>query len=343
MYMAWTKKETKQFQMDNNKYLKEVNATLRPDKNLKGKIGIFCAGQNGDLMTAMSVLKYRNELWAGKEIIWYANFPNADALKHSPVSEVRAWLWAGNGLPIGTPDFYPLLCDENNRLNKALASQYESTKDLEDGYFPAPHQMTPEKRHGLDYPNVSRRVFGLDPSLEWHPCIYFSDQERQMAKDFIDRLPPNRKNIMMETFAGSGHSLWDDSMTQNTMRMCRERFGECNFIFTSHKYLRLNDNFPEGLFNDANGVVSCASFTVRQCALLADYCNLFVGVSSGISVASSHWDSVKVPKIQFCGSWTCSTVSLANGFIELVTADEKKLPDAQQEFYTKLKQLLNKI
>lgn len=326
--------------------LKEINKSLRPDKkNTTGKIGVFIQGQNGDCITASSVLKYRDVLWSDKEVVWFCNTPNADFLRYSPVSEVRPY---PNGTQLITYegrelDFFERLCNLDNRLDQEKKKLFPMTADLDDGYFPAPYQMSVEKRHGLDYPNVSRRVFGLDPNLEWHPCLYFSDDERKMANEFISKLP-HKYTIMMETFAGSGQSLWSDSMTQNTMRLCRERFGECNFIFTSHKYLRLSEQFPEGFFNESIGVVSCANFTVRQCALLADYCNLFVGVSSGISVSSSHWESNKnVPKIQFCGSWTCSTVSLANGFIELVTADEKILENAQSEFYMKLNQLLNKI
>jgi hypothetical protein len=324
--------------------LKAINKTLCPDKKkTTGKIGIFLQGQNGDCITASSVLKYRDVLWSDKEIVWFCNMPNADFLRHSPVSEVRPY---PNGAQLITYegrelDFFERLCNAENRLDQEKKLLFPMTADLDDGYFPAPYMMTPEKRHGLDYPNVSRRVFGIDPSWEWHPCLYFSDEERKMAKDFISKLP-KRKNVMIETFAGSGQSLWDNSMTEKTMQLCNERFGECNFIFTSHKYLRTCENFPEGFFQRGD-IFSCASFTVRQCALLNDLCDLFVGVSSGISCSSSYWGSKSVPKMQFCGSWVCSTVSLANGFIELVTADEKKLEDAQLEFYLKLNQLLNTI
>ncbi len=324
--------------------LKEINKTLNPDKkNTTGKVGFFLQGQNGDCITASSILKYRDLLWADKDIIWFCNTPNADFLRYSPVSEVRPY---PNGAQLITYegrelDFFERLCTENNRLDQEKKLLFPMTADLDEGYFPAPYHLSPEKRHGIDYPNVSRKVFGLDPSLEWHPCIYFSDKERKMAEKFINGMP-KRRNIMIETFAGSGQSLWDNSMTEESMRLCRVRFGECNFIFTSHKYLRTCENFPDGFFQ-RDGIFSCASFTVRQCALINDYCSLFIGVSSGISVSTSHWESVKVPKIQFCGSWICSTVSLANGSIELVTADEKRLEDAQSEFYLKLTQLLNQI
>ena len=36
---------------------------------MKPKIGIFLPGLNGDIMQAMSVLKYKDVLWPGKEIV----------------------------------------------------------------------------------------------------------------------------------------------------------------------------------------------------------------------------------------------------------------------------------
>lgn len=315
--MSWTNEMITQFQIDNNKMLAQINTSLKPDdKPTNGKIGIFLPGQNGDLITAMSVLRYRDILWHEKEIIWFCNMPNADALRYSCVSEVRPWLWAGNGLPEGTPDFYPLLCNENNRLNKELAKQYDLAADLDDGYFPAPHQLTIQKRHRIDYPNCSKKVFEIDPTYKWNPILSHSKEEIANADKFISELP-QKKNIMIETKCGSGQSIWDIEMTKETMRLC----GDYNFILASE----LNQ------------------FTVRQVALLINYCDLFIGISSGISVATSAWGLKPVPKIQFCGSHICSTVSLASGSIELITHDDKNPVSAKQEFYHKLTEILKTI
>src|SRR3990167_9017152 len=228
--MTWSKDEVTVYQTENNIKLKEINESLRPDTNLSGKVAVFCAGQIGDLATIMSVLKYRDEVFGKKEIIFFTNWPNADLLRYAPISEVRPWPWAGNGLPEGTPDFWPLLCNEHNRLDVVKAKQYELTADLEDGYFPAPHQMTPAQRHGLDYPNVSRKVFGISPEREWHPLLSWS-REEGMATKLFEKNFSGRKNIMLETYFGSGQSLWNDEMTSLTIKICREKWGECNFLF----------------------------------------------------------------------------------------------------------------
>lgn len=330
--MSWTNEEVSKFQTENNLRLAEINASLKPDGvKGSGKIGIFCQGQIGDLATCMSVLKYRKELWGDKEIIWYANWPNADLLRYAPIDEVRPWPWAGNGLPEGSPDFYPLLCDENNRLKKDLAKQYDLTKDLEDGYFPAPHMMTPEQRNGIDYPNVSRKVFGVDASKEWHPYLSWSEEE---IKDDT-MMFHSAKVIMLETYFGSGQSKWEDEMTLKTMSMCMDRWGRCYFLFASHK------NTVQ--FKDHDGYFSLENLTPRQAALMINYCDLFIGVSSGMSVVTSAWGLKPVVKMQFCGSYTCSTVALSLGEINLITSDDKPLEQSKQEYYNKLKEVISRI
>ena len=196
--MSWTETEVKSWKVVNDTKLAEVNATLRPDAGKKtGKIGIFCHGQVGDLATAMSVLRYRREVFVDKQIVWFANAPNADLLRYAPISEVRPWPWAGNGLPEGCPDFWPMLCTGDNRLDLAKAKEFELTADIDDGYFPAPHQLSVQQRHGLDYPNCSRKVFGVGADKEWHPFLNWSFDEIREVEIFF-QLRKNRKTIILE-------------------------------------------------------------------------------------------------------------------------------------------------
>lgn len=334
--MSWTEQEVGTWREINDAQLAEINATLKPDSiKGSGKIGIFCHGQIGDLATAMSVLKYRQELWSGKQIVWFANWPNADLLRYAPISEVRMWPWAGNGLPEGCPDFWPMLCDENNRLDRPKAQEFELTKDLTEGYFPAPHMMTPEQRHGLDYPNCSRKVFGVDANKEWHPVLSWDiiNEDSPIIHELLK--DDSKKIIMIETFCGSGQSKWDDLMTVKTIEMCREAWGSCKFLFCSHK------NTEQ--FKDFEGYISLKDYTPRQVGLLINRCDLFVGISSGISVVTSAWNVKPVPKIQYCGSQTCSTVALSIGEISLITSDDKPLEQSKKEFFIKLREVISRI
>jgi hypothetical protein len=198
--------------------------------------------------------------------------------------------------------------------------------------------MSVEERREIDYPNISRKVFGADPSWEWHPYLGFSDEERKEVEEFFLKLP-RKKTIMLETSASSFVSPLDDDLVRETMNMCREKLGECNFIFVSLG--------GSSKFSDEVGAVSCSCFTMRQTALVNNYCDLFVGISSGISVATSCWGNKPVPKLQYCGNFRESTVSLANGPIELVVKQDwltgASNPNHRQEFKSKLSGILGKI
>jgi hypothetical protein len=290
-----------------------------------GKIGIFLPGGNGDIMTAMSVLKYKDLLWPGKELVWFCSPVESDVLKFAPL-EIALW-----------EDFTKLIVNNGKDLGQYLEvkSQFNSVKDLEKEYFPAPwmYESDAPERVGKHYPLISKGVFGADPSWEWHPQLYFSDEEREKVKDFCLSLP-HPKTVMLETDYRSGQSSWDDAMTRATMLKCREKLGACNFIFSSEK-----DN---SRFFDDKGVVSGKDFTVRQSALINNYSDLFIGVSSGISVSTSCWDNKPTPKLQYTNTYTCSTVGLANGPIDLV---EIHLPgnDHEKRYYSTLDKVLSRF
>jgi len=293
---------------------------------MTGKIGVFLPGLHGDIMQAMSVLKYKDILWPDKGVVWFCNDDFNDVLKYNDaISEIRNWPhgWGllqrceeeNRKLKPGEPLWADMrrLKDANNHLRQDLKHELELTKDLEQGYFPAPWMVeTIEQRSGVDYPNFSRRVFGANFAWEWHPYLGFSDEEREAVKEFCSRLP-HKKTIAIETDTSSLLSPLDDNLIRETMAMCRQKLGKCNFIFVC-----VSDNSK---FFDDPGVVSCSQFTVRQTALVNNYSDLFIGVSSGISQAVNCWGNKPTPKLQYCGSFTGSSVSIANGPIELVVTD----------------------
>jgi len=311
-------------------------------------VAIMLHGQCGDAMTATSVFKYKEELWGeGCKIVWFASAENWDIFKHSDI-EVREFP-RGFGYPEMVveenrklveqgkepvwEDWKPLV-DENNHLNLELAKNVPSLSEFQIGYLPAPHQVPHSKRLNLDYPNVSRKVFGIPDNYEWHPVLAFSEQERIDAKTFMDNLPDGR-NIFFETFAGSGQTFLTEEIVERAMWICREYWKDCNFIFGSHKYLSGNEQYPQGFF-ERKGVYSCSNFTARQTALISGKCDLILSVSSGLCVAASCWGNNPVPIIQAAGSFICSTQSLALGEFELVTSEHKSYEKAKDDFYLAL-------
>jgi hypothetical protein len=316
--------------------LRRCDSEIRRLSMSRGKIGIFLPGRYGDMMQAMSVLKYKDVLWPDKDIVWFCgNTPFREVLNYNDaISEIRHWPegWKlpercvdeNRKLKPGEPLWADMnqLRDANSHLDQSRKHEFEFTKDLEQGYFPAPWMVPSGERPGVDYPNVSRKVFGADPSWEWHPYLGFSDEEREAVKEFCSRLP-HKKTVMLETDFASGVSQWDDNLTRETMAMCRQKFGRCNFIFVC-----AGDN---SRFFDDSGVVSCSQFTVRQTALVNNYSDLFIGISSGISQAVNCWGNKPIPKLQYCGSFIMSSVSIANGPFELVVSDPARSNPPEHE------------
>lgn len=309
-------------------------------------VGFFCAGQAGDCLTISSVLRYREELWGDAKIVWYIDDANRDLLKHQDI-ELRTFP-RGFGYPErcieenkkqGEPlwENWAPLVDENNRLNLELKLNYKSLADIDEGYFPAPHQMSPQKRHGLTYPECSRKIFGCE-GKEWHPVTVYSIEELVKIGEFLEPFR-GRRLIFLETFAGSGQSSLDEEMVERVTHFCKKAWPECIFLMGSHKFLRGNEEFPKFLLN-RNDVIFCKNFTVRECGLIASYCDIMVSVSSGITCAASAWGLTSPPMVQFTGSEICGTRLLANSPFEMVTADGKPLEQAKEEFYNKLNKIL---
>ncbi len=266
-----------------------------------GKVGIFCPGMHGDMGLCTAVLKYKDVLWPGKDIIWFTSLDptyasRLDMLKfNDAISEIREW-------PCGI-DFH--LISNEGILIPERRSDCESLKDLDIGYFPAPWCVLPGKKwESMHYANIPKTIYGVDPSWEWHPYLGFSDEEREMAKDFHSTLP-YKKTVMLETTLMSANFQLSDDVVRNIMAQCRVKWGDCNFIFASKIGKAGVRDYAEFA---GKGVVSASQFTVRQIALVHDYCDLFIGVNSGLTVAVSCWGSKPVPRVEQAASNTHSGI-----------------------------------
>lgn len=291
------------------------------------KIGIFLPGANGDIMSAMSVLKYKNIAFKDREIVWFCSPPQSEVLNYAPV-EIRPWEDFSSILPFRRND------KKDNRNYQEIKKDFQSLKDIEEEYFPAPWLYLPDdkERFGIDYPNISKKIFKINDNLEWHPMLYHTNYEKEMIKDFCEKLPFN-KTIMLETECRSSQSSWDDNMTIETINLCRKKLGKCNFIFGSLK--------DSSKFFDDIGMVSCSAFTLRQAALVNNYVDLFIGISSGLSVAVNCWGNKPTPKIQYTNSFICSTVSISNGITNLIEIHNNL--NHKQKYYQKLSEILDSI
>jgi hypothetical protein len=304
---------------------------------MSGKIGIFAPSQIGDIITATSVFKYSRDIWPGKDIVWFCDERMADALKFSPASEIR---------PYSAADYLTLKINSGvgagmNRLDMDRARGIPSCADLEVGYFPLPWMLERvEQRAGIIYPQISQRIFGVDLSLPWRPCLSFSDDERKMVGDTMRSLP-HRKTVMFEN-SPCAYSAWHDGLTRLTMVMCRNRWGPTNFFFASGGHRSGND--MSRFFDDA-GCVSGSNLTARQIALANDHCDLFVGVGGALGFSTSCWGAKPVPKLIYTGCYDFGVHSVANGRAEIVLMERHghNTKNAEEDFRTRLAAYLEEI
>ncbi len=299
------------------------------------KIGILACEQHGDIALCTSVLKYKDILWPDKKIVWFCNLSPEkatylDMLKfNDAIFEIRDWP------KFKTMEDFRDCVDPNGQLKLSRRSDFESMKDLHNGYFSAPWAVLPSKAfEGVNYSNIPRMVYGADPSWEWHPYLGFSDEEREKARDFCANLP-HSKTIMLETqLRSAGNFNLGEDVIRNIMALCRNKFGKCNFIFAS-----MMDHTK---FVDDPGVVSASSFTVRQVALVHNYCDLFIGVCSGITQAVSCWGNKPVPRIEMCGEIIQSSV-IANGPVTSFFCDNMSLERMNRGFEQTIANVLAKF
>lgn len=298
----------------------------------KGKIGIFVHGQHGDIALCTAALKYRDQLWPGKDIIWFCNLSAEkatylDMLKYNDaISEIRQW---------PEVDFKTLM-DANGQLILNKRADFDQMKDLDNGYFPAPWAMLPNNAlNSVNYANIPRMVYGVDPSLAWRPYLGWSNEELEMARAFHSTLP-HAKSVFFETqLRSAGNFNLAENTIKSLMQICRNKWGNCNFIFASKM-----DHTP---FVDDPGVVSAADqFTVRQVALVHDYCDLMIGVCSGITQACSAWGRKAVPRLELCGSMIQSNI-VANGSVDSVICDNFSLEMMKAGLEQRLVEVLNKF
>lgn len=303
---------------------------------MRGKVGIFAPSQVGDIITTTAVFKYRDQIWPDKDIIWFTD-NYTDALKFSPVAEIRPWsAYDYRSLKVNSG-----VGDGNNRLDLNAVKAIPSLADIDVGYFPLPWMLERvEQRQGIIYPQISQRIFGINLSLPWRPMLSFSDDEKKMVADMMAALP-HKRTVMFEN-SPCDYSAWNDDNTRMVMSACRAKWGSANFFFASGGHRSGND--MTRFFDDA-GCVSGSSLTARQMALVNDHCDLFIGVAGALTFATSCWGAKPVPKLIYTGSEIFGARSIANGRIEIVPmeghAHNKASADA--DFQDKLAALLSEI
>jgi hypothetical protein len=284
---------------------------------------------------ATCVLKYKDVLWPDKDIVWFMNLAGhkatyLDMLKfNDAISEIRDWP------KFKTMEDFRACIDPNGQLVLNRRSDFEEMKDLSNGYFSVPWAVLPNNAlNAVNYANISRMVCGADPSWPWHPYLGYSEEEREMSKEIFSKLPHNKTVILETELRSAGMFRLREDIIKSLMSMCRNKFGKCNFIFASKI-----DHLP---FVDDPGVISISDLTPRQTGLIHDYCDLSIGVCSGLTQIWSAWGRKPVPRLELCGSMIQSNV-VANGPVYSVICDNMSVDMMKVGLEQRLQEVLSKF
>jgi len=275
-----------------------------------GVIGIVCPGGIGDILMSSSILKYKDELWPNKDIVWYCLDVNKRVLLNIPgIKEIR-----------------PLIAENYKYV------WYHH--DVDKMFTPCPwmniynsDKKLPPDTLFVDKPRlIFERDMGIKIPGPWHPCLEYTPEDDNFALTLLECLP-FKKTIMFETAYYSNQSFLNQDILLKIISEIQKTWGDCNFLFPSGGARAL---IPEG-----NGMFFCSKLTLPPIVALHNHVDAFISVSSGISCAVCSWSaSPNIPKLGIIKNPLVDISKISRGPIS-VALNEKEL-------FEKLPKFLNK-
>ena len=270
-----------------------------------GTIAIVNPGGVGDILMSTGILKYKDQLWPGKECVWYSDPENTRILaKVDGLKEARAlernescWVWHQDDAEMV---FVP--CPWMRPLNSV------------EKVFP-PGTLMIEKPRLTFEKDMSVRIPG-----PWHPCLGYSKEDASTAET-IKACLPQGKTVLLETQYLSSQSFLTNPILKRMMEEMRLAWGDCNFLFVS--------GGASGI-PDVKGATPCSKMSLPSVLALFNLSDAFIGVSSGISCAMCSWHaSPKTPRLELISNPDANTTRCSRGPISVALNEEQlwdKLP-----------------
>lgn len=203
--------------------------------------------------------------------------------------------------------------DAINIANTVPAMLHESNYDI----VSAPHPMfNHEKWSSIKHPEwgcnlIFAWVRALEdlgvPYGELETILQLTEHEKNRADQFIDKLPKNRKNVLMEIHGESDQTPWDPHWTVIVGEYLCAR--NCNLLI-SHKDFR--GDIAKLRDKSRSQIHWVGEYSIRECAQLFNRCDTFISVSSGLSNAcNTNWcKSASTKWIEVCNSRACSSAAI---------------------------------
>lgn len=234
------------------------------------RVAIILAAQNGDVCASTAVFKYRTKLWGpNPEIHWYVLDKFQQSLEHNPHVTIHAWKPSPQGY----------ISDTQDMSIEAVHEHYDRL------YRPAPY-LYGDLVLAAPILLIPVAVFGFGRNVSWRPQLYLTAEEVAEARALM-QTAPRKKRVFFETFCNSHQSDWDDALTCELA----EKLKDCVLVTPSKAdHLR-----SLGL----NNVFDLDPLNYRQLAEAYNYCDCYIGCSSGGAVATMASRCVRHPRAEY--------------------------------------------
>ncbi len=238
-------------------------------------------GSNGDILNSTPIAKHLKITNPNEKIIWLTREKYTHCIKNNPfIDEIRT-------------------VDEKifNKVNNVnLTFYYENLikksnlKEDINVRFLAPYYMF-DKINMLDYSllqiikNITSGI--KDWSCEFIPNVFLSEEEKQEAKNFIASIDNKNKNILIEYESFSQQSEFSEEYFEELAQIIQNK--KYNLIFTGLRLPEYLKKYKLNVFHYTGSFMSNAE--------LYNLCDIFIGVSSGISCLT-HSDYCDINKLR---------------------------------------------
>ena len=237
-------------------------------------------GANGDCLYATTLARQLKHDYPNSMLTWAISQQCAHILSNNPyVDDIWTWPikdWAGH-ISAWHALERSVLRDQNSResFDKIILSQIIPGNIR---YY-----------DGTVRPSIFRAL-GYDVSVPIDSVIVLSDAEQQRVDDFAQdhNLSSYDQVFLFECSSKSGQSKVTPNYALEVASEIGKAHKDCLFILSTH----------EQIDSDLKNVVSAKSLSMRENAALTNYCSMFLGCGSGLTVVATSTAAKAIPNVQ---------------------------------------------
>lgn len=134
------------------------------------------------------------------------------------------------------------------------------------------------------------RAYDVEYTVPIDSVIELDETEKLNVKKFVDEnnIDKYRHKILFECSSKSGQSYVTPSFALEVANIVSKKIPDCCFIITTHEEIR----------SDQTNIISASPVSFRENLALIEYCSMFVGCGSGLTVISTSSSAKNIPNIQ---------------------------------------------